>query len=279
MISTFTENTGRMLIMAKLDASGFLIDLDGTVFKGQELIDGAAEAIHTLQSLGKSVVFLSNRGNLSRAICRKKLLGAGIRTDERSIVLSSSVTASFLKKHYPLSKVWVLGEKGLTDELALAGVAMAQKPQAADWLVISLHETVTYEDLNLAFKAASSGARIIATNRDRSFPNEGGHAMDVAGMIGAIEASAGAKTELVIGKPSWLMAEAACEALGLPPVECAIIGDSLESDIAMGRLYGMKSVLVLTGSAKLGEPRLYEPDIVLDSIKDLTELAKEGILL
>lgn len=279
MISTFTENTGRMLIMAKLDASGFLIDLDGTVFRGQELIDGAAEAIHTLQSLGKSVVFLSNRGNLSRAMCRKKLLGAGIRTDERSIVLSSSVTASFLKKHYPLSKVWVLGEKGLTDELALAGVAMAQKPQAADWLVISLHETVTYEDLNLAFKAASSGARIIATNRDRSFPNEGGHAMDVAGMIGAIEASAGAKTELVIGKPSWLMAEAACKAFGLPPGECAIIGDSLESDIAMGRLYGMKSVLVLTGSAKLGEPRLYEPDIVLGSIKDLTELAKEGILL
>ncbi|AOC92011.1 Sugar phosphatase araL [Bacillus amyloliquefaciens] len=279
MISTFTENTGRMLIMAKLDASGFLIDLDGTVFRGQELIDGATEAIHTLQSLGKSVVFLSNRGNLSRAMCRKKLLGAGIRTDERSIVLSSSVTASFLKKHYPLSKVWVLGEEGLTDELALAGVTMAQKPQAADWLVISLHETVTYEDLNLAFKAASSGARIIATNRDRSFPNEGGHAMDVAGMIGAIEASAGAKTELVVGKPSWLMAEAACEALGLPPGECAIIGDSLESDIAMGRLYGMKSVLVMTGSAKLGEPRLYEPDIVLDSIKDLTELAKEGILL
>lgn len=279
MISIFTENTGRMLIMAKLDAAGFLIDLDGTVFRGRELIDGAKEAVHTLQSLGKAVVFLSNRGNLSRAMCRKKLLGAGIRTDERSIVLSSSVTASFLKKHYPLSKVWVLGEKGLTDELALAGVALAQNPQAADWLVISLHETVTYEDLNLAFKAASSGARIIATNRDRSFPNEGGHAMDVAGMIGAIEASARAKTELVIGKPSWLMAEAACEALGLPPEECAIIGDSLESDIAMGSLYGMKSVLVLTGSAKLGEPRLYEPDIVLDSIKDLTELAKEGILL
>lgn len=279
MISIFTENTGRMLIMAKLDAAGFLIDLDGTVFRGRELIDGAKEAVHTLQSLGKAVVFLSNRGNLSRAMCRKKLLGAGIRTDERSIVLSSSVTASFLKKHYPLSKVWVLGEKGLTDELALAGVALAQNPQAADWLVISLHETVTYEDLNLAFKAASSGARIIATNRDRSFPNEDGHAMDVAGMIGAIEASAGAKTELVIGKPSWLMAEAACEALGLPPEECAIIGDSLESDIAMGSLYGMKSVLVLTGSAKLGEPRLYEPDIVLDSIKDLTELAKEGILL
>lgn len=279
MISIFTENTGRMLIMAKLDAAGFLIDLDGTVFRGRELIDGAKEAVHTLQSLGKAVVFLSNRGNLSRAMCRKKLLGAGIRTDERSIVLSSSVTASFLKKHYPLSKVWVLGEKGLTDELALAGVALAQNPQAADWLVISLHETVTYEDLNLAFKAASSGARIIATNRDRSFPNEGGHAMDVAGIIGAIEASAGAKTELVIGKPSWLMAEAACEALGLPPEECAIIGDSLESDIAMGRLYGMKSVLVLTGSAKLGEPRLYEPDIVLDSIKGLTELAKEGILL
>ncbi|MBY8913219.1 HAD-IIA family hydrolase [Bacillus sp. YC2] len=265
--------------MANLDTPGFLIDLDGTVFRGQELIDGAKEAIHTLQALNKNIVFLSNRGNMSRAMCRKKLLGAGIVTDERNIVLSSSVTAAFLKKQYPSSQVWVLGEKGLIDELALAGVALAAEPKAADWLIISLHETVTYKDLNLAFQAASSGARIIATNRDRSFPKEDGHAIDVAGMLGAIEAAAGTRAELVIGKPSWLMAEAACEALGLTPGECAIIGDSLESDIAMGRLYGMRSVLVLTGSSKLGEHRLYEPDIVLNSIKDLTELAKEGILL
>lgn len=142
-----------------------------------------------------------------------------------------------------------------------------------------LHETLTYKDLNQAFQAAAGGARIIATNKDRSFPNEDGNAIDVAGMIGAIEASAQAKTEFVVGKPSWLMAEAACTAMGLSAHECMIIGDSIESDIAMGKLYGMKSALVLTGSAKPGEKRVYTPDYVLESIKDVTKLAEEGILL
>lgn len=259
--------------------AGFLIDLDGTVFRGNELIDGAREAISTLRNMGKKIVFLSNRGNISRAMCRKKLLGAGIDADISEIVLSSSVTAAFLKRNYRFSKVWVLGEQGLIDELRLAGVQTADQPKEADWLVISLHETLTYEDLNQAFKAAVAGARIIATNKDRYFPNEDGNAIDVAGMIGAIEASAQAKTELVVGKPSWLMVEAACTALGLSAHECMIIGDSIESDIAMGELYGMKSALVLTGSAKPGERRLYTPDYVLESIKDVTKLAEEGILL
>ncbi|MEC1919809.1 sugar-phosphatase AraL [Bacillus subtilis] len=272
-----------MRIMASHDTpvspAGTLIDLDGTVFRGNELIEGAREAIKTLRRMGKKIVFLSNRGNISRAMCRKKLLGAGIEADVNDIVLSSSVTAAFLKKHYRFSKVWVLGEQGLVDELRMAGVQHANEPKEADWLVISLHETLTYEDLNQAFQAAAGGARIIATNKDRSFPNEDGNAIDVAGMIGAIEASAQAKTELVVGKPSWLMAEAACTAMGLSAHECMIIGDSIESDIAMGKLYGMKSALVLTGSAKQGEQRLYTPDYVLDSIKDVTKLAEEGILI
>ncbi|MEC1669236.1 HAD-IIA family hydrolase [Bacillus mojavensis] len=272
-----------MRIMAShnpaVSPAGFLIDLDGTVFRGNELIDGAREAISTLRNMGRKIVFLSNRGNISRAMCRKKLLGAGIDADISEIVLSSSVTAAFLKRNYRFSKVWVLGEQGLIDELRLAGVQTADEPKEADCLVISLHETLTYEDLNQAFKAAAAGARIIATNKDRYFPNEDGNAIDVAGMIGAIEASAQAKTELVVGKPSWLMAEAACTALGLSAHECMIIGDSIESDIAMGKLYGMKSALVLTGSAKPGEQRLYTPDYVLESIKDITKLAEEGILL
>ncbi|MEC0766166.1 HAD-IIA family hydrolase [Bacillus atrophaeus] len=272
-----------MRIMASHEAfvspSGFLIDIDGTIFRGNELIEGAKEAICMLRRMNKKLVFLSNRGNISRNMCKKKLLEAGIDAVEREIVLSSSVTAAFLKKHYSDSAVWVLGEEGLIDELNAAGIQMANEPKAADWLIISLHESLTYQDLNQAFQAAASGARIIATNKDRYFPRENGNAIDVAGMIGAIEASAQAKTELVVGKPSWLMAEAACDAMQLTAGECMIIGDSIESDIAMGKLYGMKSALVLTGSSKPGEARVYEPDFVLESIKDLNKLAEEGILL
>jgi arabinose operon protein AraL len=258
---------------------GYLIDLDGTIFTGNQPIDGAAKAIQFLRDENKKLVFLSNRGNISRQMCLKKLKNAGIEASEEEIILTSFVAAQFLRKNYLQSKVWVLGEQGLTDELRLADVRLANKPEEADWLLISLHETVTYNDLNDAFKAARHGARIIATNADKTFPNEDGNAIDVAGMIGAIEATTERRAEIIVGKPSWLMAEAALDQLGLQAEECMVIGDSLESDIALGKMFGMQTLLVLSGSTK-GEAvsfHRYKPDYVLESIVSLKTLLKEEI--
>ncbi|MDG5787844.1 HAD-IIA family hydrolase [Evansella sp. AB-P1] len=252
---------------------GLLIDLDGTIFKGEQLIPKAEEAITYFRSLNKKVVYLSNRGNISRKMCLHKLLQHGIKTVEQDIILSSTVTALFIKKHYPFGSVWILGNDGLKEEMKTYDVELANIPEEADFLVITLHDDIHYSELNLAFKAAKHGARIIATNSDKMYPNENGSAIDVAGMIGAIEATTGRKTELVIGKPSCFMMEAALEQLMLPANKCMIIGDSLESDIAMGKLQGMKTTLVLSGNTSTdmidSVHKKRRPDYIVESIFDV----------
>ncbi|ABO67149.1 MULTISPECIES: HAD-IIA family hydrolase [Geobacillus] len=261
------------------EIEGVLIDLDGTIWKGNQLIPHADEAIAHLRSLGKRIVFVSNRGNWSRRMCYEQLTRFGMAVTEEEIILSSTVTAQFLREHYPLCQVWTLGDKGLREELRLHQVRLAAVPEEADFLVITLHETMTYQDLNLAFRAVSHGARIMATNIDKTFPNEHGNAIDVAGMVGAIEAATGRKVEFVFGKPTCFMAEAALRQLQVPPNRCLIIGDSVESDIRMGRMHGMRTALVLTGNTKpsqLDALRAKErPDYVLDSIGDIIRLGKE----
>lgn len=253
---------------------GLIIDLDGTVFRGDELIEGAREAINEAQLQGLKIVFLSNRGNISRAAAQLRLSEAGIEVTQAQIILTSSVTAAFLRDHYPTCQVWVLGEEGLVDELKLANVQIANNPRDADWLVVSLHEKVEYEQLNSAFTAVRHGARIVATNADRTFPRPDGDAIDVAGMIGAITNSTGKHVDLVVGKPSWLMAEAAMKQLQLPPERCLMIGDSLETDMAFGRMFGMKTLLVLTGSTNqaTADACLRKPDYVVDSLADLEQV-------
>jgi arabinose operon protein AraL len=256
------------------DVDGFIIDLDGTVYRGKEIIEGVPETVALLKEAGKRVLFLSNRGNISRKMCYDKLCGMGLAVAEEEIMLSSTATARYLQQNNPGCQAWVLGEQGLKDELAAGGIALAAKPEQADWLVITLHETLTYHDLNQAFRAVRSGARIIATNADKTFPGDGGDCIDVAGMIGAIVASTGKEVDVVIGKPSRFMAETALQELGLPADRCIVIGDSLESDIGLGKQAGMKTALVWSGSTKKGTAIAEErrPDWIWDSINDLRAL-------
>lgn len=231
------------------DVKGFIIDLDGTVYTGVYAIPGAIEAVKKLQSFNIPYVFLSNRGNYSRAMCEAKLKGMGLSVDPERIVLSSTVTARFLLQQYPGEAVWPFGDPGLAEELRSHGVVMAEQPEHAKWLVITLHEHLTYAELNQAFRAVRHGARIIATNEDKMFPTEAGDCIDVAGMIGAIVHATGEPVSHVMGKPSTIMANAALSVLGLAPEQCIVVGDSLTSDIGLGSMHGMKTALVLTGNA------------------------------
>lgn len=253
---------------------GYIIDLDGTVYRGKQAIDGAKEAIDLLRSHGKRMVFLSNRGNISRAMCQAKLKDMGIAVPAEEILLSSTVTAQYLQAHYPSCKAWVLGEQGLRDELCVAGIELAKRPEEADWLVITLHENLTYAELNQAFRAVRNGARIIATNADKSFPGDDGESIDVGGMIGAIVAAAGQEVEIVIGKPSSIMSDAALHLLDLQAESCVVIGDSLASDIRLGKQAGIQTALVLSGSASLkdAESAADKPDWIWESIAEVSTL-------
>ncbi|RXZ81516.1 HAD-IIA family hydrolase [Paenibacillaceae bacterium] len=256
---------------------GYVIDLDGTVYTGQSAIPGSINAVKELQRRKLPFVFLSNRGNYSRAMCKAKLEGMGLSVKEEQIILSSTVTAQYLQQHYPDSPIWALGDPGLREELASFQLKLARLPEEAEWLVITLHETLSYTDLNLAFRAVRSGARIIATNADKMFPGDEGDCIDVAGMIGAIVHTTGKEVELVMGKPSSIMAEAALNVLQVQAEECLVVGDSLVSDVGLGKTAGMQTALVFTGSITRHDAAdsQLQPDWMAD---DLAAVVKQTTL-
>lgn len=254
---------------------GFIFDLDGTIYRGDRLIPGADIVVATLRSMGKRVVFLSNKPTHTRKDYANKLSELGIPADEDHIINSSFALAQHLSERSPGCRAYVIGELPLMNELRRAGIVVVDDPGSfdgrIDYLVIAFDRTFDYAKLNHALQAVRQGARLIATNADRTCPVEDGEIPDAAAMIGAVEGATGTKVELIVGKPNHAMLELACRSMGLSPADCLIIGDRLETDMLMGRTAGMTTALVLTGVTKREQLSAspIKPDYVLESVYDL----------
>lgn len=254
---------------------GFIFDLDGTVYLGDQLIEGAVEAIHALRSRGDKVVFLSNKPIATRQSYAHKLTKMGIPTSVDDILNSSLIVARYLQNVCKKEdKVLVIGEEPIRDELRDHGIAMSENPLEVSYVVLSWDRQFTYDRLNDLFQAAIRGAVVIASNPDRTCPLEDGQIPDTGALIGALEGATGTPIQLVVGKPSKIAAEAAVQHLGLDYDACYMVGDRLETDIKMGNDTGMNSVLVLTGitTRAMAETSEYTPRYILNSIKDIVNL-------
>ena len=261
-----------MTASVRLPHRGWLFDLDGTVYRGEALIPGADTTIAALRAAGRRVAFLSNKPLETRADYAAKLTRLGVPASAEDVVNSSLVLARHLRRLDPGAPVFVIGEAPLLAELAAHGFEVRPDPRVR-WVVIAFDRTFDYAKLNTALQAVRGGARLIATNPDRTCPTEDGEIPDCAGMTAAVEAVTGATVEVTVGKPSPLILEVALERLGVAAGECAIVGDRLETDIAMGKRLGLATVLVLTGVTAAADPRIAEiaPDLVLPSIRELLE--------
>ena len=250
---------------------GWLFDLDGTVYLGEGLIPGAAETIGALRADGRRVGFLSNKPLYTRGDYAEKLTRLGIRTATEDVVNSSIVLARHLRKLDPGAPVFVIGEPPLIGELQAHGFEVREDADVR-WVVIAFDRTFDYAKLNTALQAVRRhDARLIATNPDRTCPVEGGEIPDCAGMIAAVEAVTGKTVEAIVGKPSPIILEVALETLGVGAADCVIVGDRIETDIAMGKALGLATVLVLTGVTRPGDGRIatLRPDLVVPSIRAL----------
>lgn len=249
---------------------GWLFDLDGTVYRGEGVIPGAPEVIAALRAAGRRVAFLSNKPIQTRADYAAKLTRLGIPTAAEEVVTSSLVLARYLARVDPGAPCFVIGEPPLVGELSAHGIEVREDPRVR-WVVVAFDRTFTYAKLNTALQAVRRGARLIATNPDRTCPTEEGEIPDCAGMIAAVEAVTGRTVELIVGKPSPLMLEVALEVLGLPAGETVIVGDRLETDVTMGKALGLGTILVLSGVTPPGDPGIagLRPDHVVASIRDL----------
>ena len=239
---------------------GWLFDLDGTIYRGESLIPGAADAIAALRAAGRRVAFLSNKPIQTRADYARKLTRLGIPTPEDEVINSSLVLARHLTRLDRGAPVFVIGEPPLIDELRSHGFEV-RGDHRVRWVVIAFDRTFDYAKLNTALQAVRGGA----------CPTDAGEIPDCAGMIAAVEAVTGQAVEVVVGKPSPIILDVALEYLGVTARDCVIVGDRLETDIAMGKRLGLATVLVLTGVTCAGDPRIAEtaPDLVLSSLSDL----------
>ncbi len=251
---------------------GYIFDLDGTVYLGENVIPGAPQVIADLRAQGCGVVFLSNKPLQPRAVYAEKLTRLGIPTSSDDVINSSLVLAQYLVREMADATVFVIGEQPLVDEIAAAGLAISDNPGEIDVVIASFDRTFDYRKLNIGYQALRLGARFFATNADRTCPVEGGQIPDAAAVIGALEGCSGRKVELVAGKPSAMIVAMTLERLALQAGDCLMVGDRLETDMLMGNKAGISTALVLTGVTQRDDIAFSQarPDFILESITDIS---------
>lgn len=250
---------------------GYIFDLDGTIYLGDELLPAAADLLATLRTERRRVAFLSNNPTRTREQYVAKLRGLGLQADLAEVVNSSHVMVEWLREHAPGATLFVCGEAPLIGELAAAGFPMSEQAGQIAIVVASFDRTFSYHKLQVAFDAIRAGARLVATNPDRFCPVPGGGEPDAAAIIAAIEACTNTRCEVNVGKPSPIMARTVSAMLQLPPERCLMVGDRLMTDIAMGAEAGMATLLVLTGDSTRADLAAapYQPTYIAATLAEL----------
>ncbi len=249
-----------------------VVDLDGTVYRGDRLVPGADVAIERLRCASHPVIFVTNAIE-SRAEHAEKLSRLNVPAEPEDVVNATWALIEYLKAEMPGATVFALSDPPLLDALA-AEFRLSEDPAQIDVVAASCDRSFDYRKLNIAFQALRRGAHFVATNTDAYAPVDGGLLPDAGAIIGALEGCTSRNLDCVVGKPSSLMAGLVLDQLGRPASECLIVGDNLESDILMGRRVGMRTALVLSGVSDRADivRAAVKPDHVLESIAELPEL-------
>ena len=240
---------------------GYVFDLDGTVYLGDALLPDAAETIAALRAADSRLIYVTNKPLQTAADYAAKLTRLGVSTTRDDVVTSVDALIDYLGREHPGATVLPVAEASTTGELRAAGIALTTDPAAAQVVVVSFDRTFDYAKLNAAFQAVRyGGAAIVATNPDPFCPTPEGGIPDCAAMLAAIEASAGARAEAVVGKPSVHMARALLARLGMPA-----------ADVAMARSLGMTGILILTGVTRADglEGAPVAPDYIVEGLAEL----------
>jgi len=262
----------------------YLIDLDGVIYRGEQVIEGAVETLAWLRLQRAEISFLTNNSAFSRRNYLERLSLLGIKCQLEEIMSTAYATRLYLEeKGPPGARVLVIGEWGLMVELEGAKVSLVdwQNEGLIDYVVVGLDRNFHYSKLTRAHHAIIQGAKFIATNRDATFPTEKGTLPGGGAIVAAIEACTG-KTPVVIGKPQDYMVKKVLETRNWKSEETVVVGDRLETDVLLGNQLGMITALVLTGitNRETAEKAVHDlkPTYILDSIQNLKELSfkKDG---
>jgi HAD superfamily hydrolase (TIGR01457 family) len=254
----------------------FLLDLDGVLYRGEQPVAGAGQAVEGLREAGRTVVFLTNNSARTPNQVAEKLRDMGVEASPGDVVTSAQATAGVVarmaREDSRAATAYVIGERGVREALTEAGIEVLDgEPPGAGFVVVGWDRGVDYDRLRTATVLVRSGARLVATNADASYPAPDGQEWPGAGaLLAAVETASSARAT-VVGKPHRPLFDAAVERAGTD--RALVVGDRLETDI-LGALHaGLDSALVLSGAAA-AEDLLDQdglPLMVLDDVGGLLE--------
>jgi 4-nitrophenyl phosphatase len=249
----------------------FLLDMDGTFYLSERLLEGALRFIDLLHFQNKKFLFLTNNSSKHRRQYAEKINRLGLPLPEDLVFTSGEATALYLRDRHPGASVYVVGTPSLEDEFRQHGFLLVeQNPQL---LVLGFDTTLTYQKLWKMCDFVRAGVPYIATHPDFNCPTETGFMPDVGAMIAFVKAATGREPDLVVGKPNRLIVDAAAAKMGLAVDQLCMIGDRLYTDIALGKASGITTVLVLSGETKIEdlENSPYQPDYIFQNLAGVAD--------
>lgn len=258
--------------MTLKDVKCFLLDMDGTFYLGNKIIDGSLAFIDKVRKTGRDFLFLTNNSSHNAAFYVERLRKMGLDVPRNQILTSGEATACKLNELYPGKRCFVLGNDYLLAELAENGVTIDQNDP--EMVVIGYDTTLDYKKMTRVCDLVRAGLPYVATHPDFNCPTQTGFAPDIGAIIAFIEASAFRRPELIVGKPNPGIVEAALKRTGLRTTELAMVGDRLYTDIETGLRSGMLSILVMSGETteEMLIKSTTKPDLKFDRLADMIDL-------
>lgn len=247
---------------------GYLIDLDGTMYLGNEPIEAGRRFINRLQENHLPFLFVTNNTTKTPGHVKQELAEKfDIHVPEQSVYTATLATVDYMKDMNLGNKVYIIGESGLKSGILDAGFVMDEVNP--DYVVVGLDKSIDYDKLKIATLAIRKGAHFIGTNPDKNLPTDEGLIPGAGSFIGLLEIATGEKAK-IMGKPEAIIMEKALKKINLDKHEAIMVGDNYETDICAGINNGIDTLLVLTGFTKKEDvPNLPKaPTVVLDSLDE-----------
>jgi HAD superfamily hydrolase (TIGR01450 family) len=259
----------------------FLLDLQGTLTtrdsSGKTTLIGGEKLLRHLREKGVRVMILTNATRRNEQVVQE-LRTLGLMVDNDEVLSASLATALYLKKIAGPSSVWVLGEKGLGEELELHGHRVVGDYERPRFVVVGLDRELTYDKLNKALEFLRSGAELIGCHASRRIPERDREVISVGPIVKALEYASG-KTATIIGKPSQIMYRMAVERLSVQPFEAVMVSDEMENDLLPASNLGIKTALTLTGVTRREDISKagWSPNMVVEHVDDLVKYLEKSL--
>jgi HAD superfamily hydrolase (TIGR01450 family) len=245
-----------------------ILDVDGTIVRGEELLPGVTDGLRALEAAGCSRLLFSNNPTRGADHYGEQLAPHGIDIDPATVLTSATVSAEYLAATHPDERVYLVGSERLEAILDDAAVELTADPDAAEVVLGSFDKDFSYGTLWESLRALEGDVPFYGTDPDATIPIDEGEIPGSGAILAAMEAVAGREPDAVLGKPSSIAAATAMNRLDADPTKTLVVGDRLDTDIALGNRAGMETALVLTGvtdRAALAAADV-EPDHVLESL-------------